>query len=88
METIASLRNLANHLLEGKGDVSELALKGNLLILELKKANRQIFGAMEGCKEEVTAVKVAQDKHHLLLQNLLYEKNHLLREIQTCTDFT
>ena len=43
--------------------------------------------ATEACKQVVQDDKAALDQHHLQLQNLLYERNHLLREIERCKSF-
>lgn len=70
-----------------KGDLTELATKGSLLLSELKAAARNTLLAVERQRQEVATARDALDAHHLQLQNLLYEKNHLQREIQECQDF-
>jgi THO complex subunit 5 len=60
----------------------------SLLFLELKSANRSTFLATESTKQSVQDKKKEMAAHHLRLQNLLYEKNYLLREIKRCKDFT
>ena len=53
----------------------------------LKMEERRGLLATEACKQVVQDDKAALDQHHLQLQNLLYERNHLLREIERCKSF-
>jgi THO complex subunit 5 len=68
--------------------IKEATTRISLLFLELKSANRSTFLATETTKQSVQDKKKEMAAHHLRLQNLLYEKNYLLREIKRCKDFT
>ena len=59
-----------------------------LLILELKSSSRATHLAVERCRQIVQDCKKGLDAHHLQLQNLMYRKQHLLRELTLCHDFT
>lgn len=58
-----------------------------LRFAELKAAARASFVTAEDAVSGVSAARAAADTHHLRLQNLLYEKNLLEREIKRCEDF-
>lgn len=63
------------------------ATHGALLLASLKAAGRGLLLEVEARREAVAAATSATDAHHLTLQNLLYEKEHLLREIAECQRF-
>ncbi len=46
-----------------------------------------MFGGSEDLREEVSALKDREDKHHLSYENLVYEKVQTKRVIQHCKDF-
>src|SRR5689334_12652969 len=68
-------------------NLRKLITKSSLLFLELKQANRETFTEVENKKVDHQKEKVKLDQLNLQLQNLLYEKAHLKREIQACKDF-
>ncbi|KAF9055292.1 hypothetical protein BDZ89DRAFT_1055879 [Hymenopellis radicata] len=57
------------------------------LISRLKAVNRASNHATRLTRETTTAARQEMDQSHLGLQNLLYEKQHLEREIQKCRQF-
>ncbi len=57
------------------------------LISRLKAVNRAFNQATRLTRETTTAARQEMDQSHLGLQNLLYEKQHLEREIQKCRQF-
>ncbi|CAA7259777.1 unnamed protein product [Cyclocybe aegerita] len=57
------------------------------LIGRLKSLYRAANAATRARKEETTAARLEMDQSHLTLQNLLYEKRHLEREIEKCRQF-
>ena len=93
------LRGLANKLVacrsKGDGGLSKAsastvaALTNDVAAasVTLKMEERRGLLATEACKQVVQDDKAALDQHHLQLQNLLYERNHLLREIERCKSF-
>jgi predicted nucleic acid-binding Zn-ribbon protein len=58
-----------------------------LEIISLKQDNRDFQNNAEQLKTTVTQEKIKLDQLNLQLQNLLYEKNHLKKEILECRDF-
>jgi trimeric autotransporter adhesin len=63
------------------------ASRAVLLLADVKAANRAASLAVEELRQEVASASATADERHLSLQNLLYEKAHLLREIHKCRDF-
>ncbi|KAL0950005.1 hypothetical protein HGRIS_010015 [Hohenbuehelia grisea] len=64
-----------------------LQIRANTLIGRLKALNREANSATRLRKEETAAARHEMDQSHLGLQNLLYEKRHLEREIEKCRQF-
>ena len=83
---IASLRDAATRLREGCGD--DAGVRAALLTFaDLRAANREAWLQIEADKTRVLAEGSKTDSVHLVLQNLLYERAHLRRQIETCRDF-
>lgn len=57
-----------------------------LLLADVKAANRELTLSVEDLRGKVQSASAAADAHDLSLQNLLYEKHHLLREIRKCKE--
>ena len=57
-------------------------------MLELKSLNRQLSTALGSRRRVLEQHKERVDSLHLQLENLLYKKAYLLREIRECRDFT
>jgi len=57
------------------------------LVARLKALNRAANTATRVCKDKTVAARLEMDQSHLQLQNLLYEKRHLEREIDKCRQF-
>ncbi|CAM9875530.1 unnamed protein product, partial [Choristocarpus tenellus] len=62
--------------------------EAQMIFTELKSSSRKSHIAIEGFRNNVSMCKKEMDSYHLQLQNLLYERDHLLRETQLCRDFT
>lgn len=58
-----------------------------VLLRALKAGLRDTFLAADAWKTRVQEQKNVVEAHQLKLQNLLYEKDHLLREIRRCRGF-
>lgn len=58
-----------------------------LLLRGLKAGLRDTFLASDAWKARVQEQKDRVEAHQLKLQNLLYEKDHLVREIRRCRGF-
>ena len=59
---------------------------GNLFA-RLRAHNRILNGATRAHKQETADTRHEMDQTYLLLQNLLYERRHLEREIEKCRQF-
>jgi len=91
-QLIGSLREATKEMLSlrSSGDskgLQVLATKASVLCAMLKAQSREALLGVEACREEVLDNKKELDLHHLQLQNLLYERNHLQQEIRRCKAF-
>lgn len=64
-----------------------LYAKGSVAMMELKSRSRNVFCAAAELLESLDAAKKATEERQLSLQNLLYEKAYLGREIERCRKF-
>ncbi|GJE84027.1 hypothetical protein PsYK624_001010 [Phanerochaete sordida] len=83
---VGSLRDLVdstylNH------DVSAVQIRAGALFARLKALNRAANAATRTHKQETAETRHDMDQTYLGLQNLLYEKRHLEREIEKCRQF-
>ncbi|KAI8390876.1 Fms-interacting protein-domain-containing protein [Radiomyces spectabilis] len=62
---------------EAMGDVAD----------KIKDMHAYAFGRMRDSKQQTAEAKAAMDEAQLGLQNVLYEKRHILEEIVKCRDF-
>lgn len=58
-----------------------------MLLSRLRSVSRRAHLSIDVDKQAVTKKKLAVDATFLALQNLRYERGHLLREIARCVDF-
>lgn len=68
-------------------DPPNLRIRATALIARLKSLNRAANAATRAHKDATAAARHEMDQSHLGLQNLLYEKRHLEREIEKCRQF-
>ncbi|KAG0709649.1 Fms-interacting protein-domain-containing protein [Suillus ampliporus] len=68
-------------------DPTSIQIRANALVARLKALNRNANAATRTCKQATTEARHDMDQTHLGLQNLLYEKRHLEREIDKCRQF-
>ncbi|VDC07313.1 unnamed protein product [Peniophora sp. CBMAI 1063] len=68
-------------------DPAALNVRGYALLARLKALNRQANAATKEHKLATAAARTTVNQTHLGLQNLLYEKRHLEREIEKCRQF-
>jgi hypothetical protein len=68
-------------------DPTSIQIRANALVARLKALNRNANAATRTCKQATTEARHDMDQTHLGLQNLLYEKRHLEREIDKCLQF-
>ncbi|KAG5643961.1 hypothetical protein DXG03_009312 [Asterophora parasitica] len=85
-EVIDKLRDLVsvNHLNQ---DVAAMHIRAMALLGRLKALHRAANTATRVRKDATTDARNEMDQSHLGLQNLLYEKRHLEREIEKCRQF-
>jgi THO complex subunit 5 len=68
-------------------DTAAMHIRSMALIGRLKSLYRAANTATRIKKEDTAAARHDMDQSHLNLQNLLYEKRHLEREIEKCRQF-
>jgi len=68
-------------------DTAALHIRATALIGRLKSLNRAANAATRFRKDMTAAARHEMDQSHLGLENLLYEKRHLEREIEKCRQF-
>ncbi|TFK43516.1 Fms-interacting protein-domain-containing protein [Crucibulum laeve] len=85
-EVVDKLRELVSETYLGH-DTAALHIRAMALIGRLKALNRAANTATRIRKEATAAARQDMDQSHLGLQNLLYEKRHLEREIEKCRQF-
>ncbi|KAF5388117.1 hypothetical protein D9615_000424 [Tricholomella constricta] len=85
-EVIDKLRDLVsvNHLDQ---DVAAMHIRAMALMGRLKSLHRAANTATRVRKDATADARHEMDQSHLGLQNLLYEKRHLEREIEKCRQF-
>jgi THO complex subunit 5 len=57
------------------------------LFAKLKALNRQAHATVREYKQETSEARALMDESLLKLQNLLYEKRHLEKEIEKCREY-
>jgi hypothetical protein len=67
--------------------LTALLREGSLSLADMKSFNRAAMFGVEQGRQKVHASLADSDIRHLELQNLLYERSHLLRQIQKCREF-
>ncbi|KJE88470.1 hypothetical protein CAOG_00124 [Capsaspora owczarzaki ATCC 30864] len=72
---------------QAESNARPVATRLSLAVLEVKRLNRLAVNHTRGIKEATEKRKHAVDREHLRLQNLLYEKAHLLQEIEQCREY-
>ncbi|KAG6814193.1 hypothetical protein H0H92_000870 [Tricholoma furcatifolium] len=85
-DVVDKLRDLVsqNHLSQ---DAAVVHIRAMALMARLKALHRTCNTATRVRKEATAAARQEMDQSHLGLQNLLYEKRHLEREIEKCRQF-
>lgn len=83
-DVVQKLRDLVDNPLQ---NASALQIRAMALVGRLKSLNRTANTSTRIHKEATSAARQDMDQSHLGLQNLLYEKRHLEREIEKCRQF-
>ncbi|KAI0003077.1 Fms-interacting protein-domain-containing protein [Russula compacta] len=83
---IDALRQLATNSSQND-DPTSIHIRAGALFSRLKALNRDANAAARTHKQITTDARHDMDQTHLRLQNLLYEKRHLEREIEKCRQF-
>ncbi|KAF7976277.1 hypothetical protein HWV62_7172 [Athelia sp. TMB] len=68
-------------------DTAAMHIRASALVARLKALNRNANAATRDHKQATAEARQEMDQTHLGLQNLLYEKRHLEREIDKCRQF-
>jgi hypothetical protein len=68
-------------------NLETMHIRAGALIAQLKAINREANAASRSRKQVTTEARHEMDQSHLGLQNFLYEKRHLEREIEKCRQF-
>lgn len=68
-------------------DAALVHIRAGALFSRLKALNRAANAATRFRKQATSETRHDMDQTHLGLQNLLYEKRHLEREIEKCRQF-
>lgn len=68
-------------------DPAAIHVRASALLARLKALNRTANAATRAHKQATADARQDMDQTHLGLQNLLYEKRHLEREIDKCRQF-
>jgi hypothetical protein len=71
---------------EQEQQVKSLVTAASIGLVGLRGAARRAYLDEDACRQQVAGFKKDMDTYHLHHQNLLYEHNHLLREIKLCQD--
>ncbi len=85
-EVILALRQLATNS-SPNDDPASIHIRSGALFARLKALNRDANTAARTHKQITADARQDMDQTHLRLQNLLYEKRHLEREIDKCRQF-
>lgn len=85
-DVLDKLRDLSSPLYL-QHDTAAIHIRAMALIGRLKSLYRAANTATRLKKDDTTEARQEMDQSHLNLQNLLYEKRHLEREIEKCRQF-
>lgn len=84
-EEIAALKK--DNTEKSNQEIIEKRIQGSLIFVALKKLNRLDKIRLRAGRDALHKEKLRVDSNRLQLQNLLYEANHLKREVQRCYQF-
>lgn len=70
-----------------KSELRELFTQASLLFVQLRQINRHILLEEDRVKAETEKAKAPVDFSTLQLHNLIYEKTHYMKAIQSCRDY-
>lgn len=89
-EAFSALEEAAAQVLQACQDgpsSKAVARAGSLAIINLKRQNRELFDDVEMKRQRTSEAKQHMEKINLQLENLLYERNHYEKEINSCRSF-
>lgn len=85
------IRNLGTYSIlftfQAKDQINAKRVEASLLLVALKKLNRLEKVRTRAGRDTLNKEKQRVDSTHLLLQNLLYEADHLNKEVTKCLQF-
>lgn len=73
--------------LQAKSEINEKRIEGSFQFVVLKKLNRLDKVRLRTGRDTLQKAKLSVDSNRLQLQNLLYEAEHLRKEVQRCFQF-
>ena len=73
--------------IQAKQEIIDKRIEGSLLFVLLKKLNRLDKVRIRAGRDTLHKEKLRVDSNRLQLQNLLYEADHLKKEVQRCYQF-
>ncbi|GAB0099490.1 THO complex subunit 5 [Sergentomyia squamirostris] len=83
----ADVYNLKKDPEKNKQEIVEKRVDGSMMVVLLKKLNRLDKLRIRTGRDSLHREKLTVDSNRLQLQNLLYEADHLKREVQRCYQF-
>ncbi|GAA5823848.1 hypothetical protein JCM5353_006380 [Sporobolomyces roseus] len=86
-QLISLLRTLSDQILSSQFDTSQLLAQAAPVFAALHQVNRNSLVEAKECRMGTQDARLEMDAAHLRLQNLMYEKNHLEREIKACEEY-
>lgn len=87
-DVFAALRALVeDSVTPASDDAAAVRIRAGALFARLRALNRSANATIRAHKQATADARLKLDHTHLGLQNLLYEKRHLVREIEKCRQF-
>ncbi|GAA5881524.1 hypothetical protein JCM16303_005691 [Sporobolomyces ruberrimus] len=86
-QLISLLRSLSDQVLASNYDTRQILAQAAPVFAALHQVNRNSLIEAKECRTRTQDARLEMDAAHLRLQNLLFERNHLEREIRACEEY-
>ncbi|GAA6020414.1 hypothetical protein JCM11491_000235 [Sporobolomyces phaffii] len=86
-QLISLLRSLSDQVLSSTYDTRQILAQAAPVFAALHQVNRNSLLEAKQCRAGTQDARLEMDQAHLRLQNLLFERNHLEREIKACEEY-
>ncbi|GAA5975504.1 hypothetical protein JCM5350_002634 [Sporobolomyces pararoseus] len=86
-QLIAALQSLSDQILSSNFDTGKILAQAAPIFAALHQLNRNSLVEAKECRTATQDARLEMDAAHLRLQNLLFERNHLEREIRACEEY-